>query len=91
MGTVSIPADIALAEGEALQPSIGRVIRCWLQPPVWGRQRRKMIVSLQAMDDWLLRDVVSRFDDCEPLMALPSTRQQAPTINQRLGQRDGSL
>ncbi|WP_156209889.1 hypothetical protein [Pseudorhodobacter wandonensis] len=50
-----------------------------------------MIVSLQAMDDWLLRDVVSRFDDCEPLMALPSTRQQAPTINQRLGQRDGSL
>jgi hypothetical protein len=39
------------------------------------------------MDDWLLREVVSGFDDREPLMALPSTRQ----YNQRLGQRDGSL
>jgi hypothetical protein len=44
MGAVSIPADIALAEGKAFQPSIGRVIRCWLRPPFRGRQRRKMIV-----------------------------------------------
>lgn len=67
---------------------VGAMVRTW--------QRRIMIALLEAMDDWLLRDigidradildVVNGFDDRELLMAPLSTRQPAPTINQRLRQ-----
>lgn len=72
----------------------GTVIRGWVQAIVRSWKRRKMIASLQAMDDWLLRDigieraditsVVNGFDERELMMAPVSSRQQGLTINQRL-------
>jgi len=74
----------------------GTVIRRWLQAAVRNWQRRKMIASLEVMDDRLLRDigieradivsVVNGFDERELMMAPLSTRQPSPTIDQCLGQ-----
>jgi uncharacterized protein YjiS (DUF1127 family) len=60
------------------------VIRRWLQAAARNWKRRKMIASLEAMDDWLLRDigiergdiisVVNGFDERELMMAPMSAR-----------------
>ncbi|SEN99546.1 protein of unknown function [Pseudorhodobacter antarcticus] len=66
-------------------PSLTIAIRGWLRAAVRSWQRRKMIASLEAMDDWLLRDigiehadiasVVNGFNDHELMMTPSSTRQ----------------
>lgn len=74
----------------------GNAMRGWLQAAVRSWQRRKMIASLQAMDDFLLRDIgiaradiiriVNGFDERELKMTPLSTRQQVSANDPHPGQ-----
>ena len=54
---LNYPVQPVLHTPQVLGAKGGSAVRHWLRAAKRYWQRRKMIASLEAMDDWLLRDI----------------------------------